>query len=408
MKIEELKLKPEIQRAVKLLNFDDATLIQEKCIPLLQQGKDVVAQSNTGSGKTAAFGLPMLEKLDGGKGVQAIILTPTRELCVQVSDAIKSFSKFMPLRVATLYGGVGLEPQVESIKKSEIVVGTPGRTLDHIRRNSLKLNNVKYVVLDEADKMLEMGFIEDVEKILSFTPKQKQMALFSATMPARIYELVQKYQNNPIKIKGDIHVDKSKLRQIFYNIRPNEKFSLLVHLLKQNTNSISLVFCGTRREADVVTKNLKNNGIKAMSIHGGLTQSKRLNALEMFKKEKVTVLVATDVAARGLDIRNVTHVYNYDVPKSSEDYIHRIGRTARAGEDGDAITLLCERDYENFDRVLSDRSIQIEKIEPPKTDRANFIRGGLESENRFSNKYMGQRRNFKGSNSRAKRGNQRR
>ena len=405
MKIEELKLKPEIQRALKELHFEEATTVQEKCIPLLQQGKDIVAQSKTGSGKTAAFGLPMLEKLEGGKGIQAIILTPTRELCVQVSDAIKSFSKYTPLRVATIYGGVGLEPQVDSIRKSEIVVGTPGRTLDHISRNSLKLNQIKYVVLDEADKMLEMGFIEDVEKILSFTPKQKQVALFSATMPARIYELVEKYQNHPVKIRGDIHVDKSKLRQAYYNIRSNEKFSLLVHLLKQDTNNVSLVFCGTRREADVVTKNLKNNGIKAMSIHGGLTQSKRLNALEMFKKEKVTVLVATDVAARGLDIRNVTHVYNYDVPKSSEDYIHRIGRTARAGEDGDAITLLSDRDYENFDRVLSDRSIQILKLDVPQTEKAKFVRGVEESPRTFRG---GPRRNFSSSSFRGRRQGSRR
>jgi ATP-dependent RNA helicase DeaD len=365
MKFEELKLRPELLRSVKELGFAETTEIQEKCIPVIMSGKDIVGQSQTGSGKTAAFGLPMLNTLNAGNGVQAIILTPTRELCVQVYDALKSFSKYTYTRIACVYGGVSIGPQIDDLKRADIVVGTPGRTLDHLDRRSLSLDKVKYFVLDEADKMLEMGFIDDIRTILKHTPRDRQSLMFSATIPTQIKGIIAQHFHNPVYIKGQARVDVGFLRQVYYSIQPNEKFSLLVHLLKAE-HGISLIFCATRQEVDLVASNLTNNGVKALAIHGGLTQAKRLHVVDMLKKEHVRIVVATDVAARGLDIRNITHVFNYDLPKTADEYIHRIGRTARAGEKGDAITLLTHADYDKFGKIQSDRTLKIERLEPPR------------------------------------------
>ena len=375
MKFEELNLKPELLKAVLHMGFVDTTEIQSKCIPTIMGGKDLVGQSQTGSGKTAAFGLPILNSVVPGKGIQAIILTPTRELCVQIHDTMRTMGKFTGLRFASIYGGVGIGPQFDDLRKADIVIGTPGRVIDHLDRGSMKLDNVKFFVLDEADRMLEMGFIDDILNILKHTPRNRQSLMFSATMPGPIRTIIQRYFNNPIYIKGQTKVDTSLLKQVYYNINPEEKFSLLLYLLKKDLN-VSLVFCATRQEVDVVTRNLAREGVKAMAIHGGLTQNKRLQVVEMLKKEQITVLVATDVAARGLDIRNVTHVFNYDVPKNSEEYTHRIGRTARAGESGDAITLLTQKDYNNFSNVLSDRAIKINKESLPHFPTIKFDRSG--------------------------------
>jgi ATP-dependent RNA helicase DeaD len=375
MKFEELKLRPELLKAVAGMGFVETTEIQEKCIPTILSGKDIVGQSNTGSGKTAAFGLPILNNVLQGKGIQTIILTPTRELCVQIHEQMKIMGKFTGLRFASVYGGVGIGPQFDELKRAEIVIGTPGRIMDHMERGSLKLDHIKFFVLDEADRMLEMGFVDDILMILKHTPKNRQSLMFSATMPAPIRAIIQKHFNNPVYVKGQVHVDTSLLKQVYYNIRPEEKFSLLLFLLKRDEN-ISLVFCATRQEVDVVTRNLAREGVKAMAIHGGLTQNKRLQVVEMLKKEHITVLVATDVAARGLDIRNITHVYNYDVPKNSDEYTHRIGRTARAGEKGQAVTLLTQKDYNNFSSVLSDRTIKVNKEIMPKFPMIKFERNG--------------------------------
>ncbi len=374
MEIKDLKLSPHLLRALEVLEFTHPTQIQERAIPEILQGKDIFGHSSTGSGKTAAFGLPILEKIHPGKGLQSLILTPTRELCVQVTEALRSFAKFTAVKITSVYGGVGIEPQIHAIRTADIVVGTPGRILDHMKRKTLNLNNIKFLVLDEADKMFEMGFVDDVEEIISYTPKERQTLLFSATVPASVHRLVKKHLKSPITIKSEIYVDKSLLKQVYYVIKPFEKFSLLVHLLKKNPEGLVLVFCGTRRTADTVARNLFNNGVHAMAIHGGLTQNRRSYALESLKSKKVNVLVATDVAARGLDIKNVSHVYNYDVPKTSDEYIHRIGRTARAGENGDAVTLLSEQDYDNFNRVLSDRTLNIHKESVPVFEKVTFER----------------------------------
>ena len=374
MEIKDLKLNPHLLKALDELGFISPTHIQEKCIPEILQGKDVFGHSSTGSGKTAAFGLPILENIHSGSGLKALILTPTRELCVQVTEALRSFAKHTHIKINSVYGGVGIEPQIHAIKSADIVVGTPGRILDHIERKTIILSKIKFLVLDEADKMFEMGFVDSVEQIIGYTPKERQTLLFSATVPPSVHKLVKKHLKSPIIIKSQIHIDKSLLKQLYYVIKSYEKFSLLIHLLRKNPNGLALIFCATRRETDIVARNLLNNGIQAMPIHGGLTQNRRLHAIDSIKSRKVNVLVATDVAARGLDIKNISHVYNYDVPKTPDEYIHRIGRTARAGENGDAVTLLCEQDYDNFNSVISDRSLDIRKEVTPSFERAIFSR----------------------------------
>lgn len=380
MKFEELNLRPELHKAVHRMGFVDATEIQAKCIPVVLSGKDMVGQSQTGSGKTAAFGLPILNTIEAGHGVQAIILTPTRELCVQVHDIMRQMAQFMKIRIASVYGGVGIGPQIDELKRAEIVVGTPGRVMDHLERRTLDLSKTRYFVLDEADRMLEMGFIDDIKQILRSVPKDRQSLMFSATMPSPIKTIVQHEFKNPIFITGQTQVDTKLLKQIYYNLNPNEKFAVLVHLLKEK-QGVALIFCATRHEVDLVNDNLKKQGVKSVSIHGGLTQSKRLNVVDMIKNEKVRVLVATDVAARGLDIRNITHVFNYDLPKTPEEYTHRIGRTARAGDAGEAITLLTHADYDNFSRVLANRSIKITRMETPKYVPIKFERMQQRSHN---------------------------
>jgi len=373
MEFEKLNLHPDLMKSVNRLGYKEPTPIQEKCIPLIKDGKDVVGQSLTGSGKTAAFGLPMLEKVVKGKGLQALVLTPTRELCVQVCDAIAGFGQFMRIHVTPVYGGVGLQPQIDAMKTAEIVVGTPGRILDHLERRTIDLHNVGYLVIDEADKMFEMGFIEDVERIISQTPKSRQTMLFSATMSTMVLNLVNKHLKSPVVVREKIHVDKSLLRQLYYEVPMYDKFSLLVHLLKHKTAELAIVFCGTRHEVDIISRNLKVQGVDVMAVHGGLSQNKRSYAVDALKKSNISVLVATDVAARGLDISNISHIYNYDVPKTPEEYVHRIGRTARAGHKGEAITILTERDHENFRRVLSDRTLQIYKENMPSFQRVRFV-----------------------------------
>ncbi|MAF34574.1 helicase SNF2 [Candidatus Woesearchaeota archaeon] len=371
MSIDSIQLKPELNQAVKKEGFTEWTTIQEKCIPLILEGKDVVGKSKTGSGKTAAFCLPVLNKLQPGK-LQVLVLTPTRELCSQVADVFQNFGKTVGVNVVQVYGGVGYEPQEHGIQTSEILVGTPGRVLDHIERGTLNLETVKWLILDEADRMFEMGFIEDVERIISDVSSDRQTLLFSATVGEHIYKLAEKHLRDPVTIKGEDKVDHSQLKQEYFVVDRREKFSALVHFLREKTDGLALVFCATRREASLVAKNLQNNKVKAMGIHGGMTQNKREHALQSLHDAKIQVLVATDVAARGLDIKDVTHVYNYDVPPTSDEYIHRIGRTARAGESGDAVTLLSERDYDNFNNVLEDATLKIQRGDLPKFNKVAF------------------------------------
>lgn len=360
MKFSELNINEKITKALHEMGFNELTEIQEKCIPALIEGKDLIGQSMTGSGKTAAFGVPILNKIEKEKRLQALVLAPTRELALQVCETLQKFSKYCGARVTVVFGGVSLEPQVSAIASSHIVVGTPGRILDHMRRGTLRLNNIKMLVLDEADRMFDMGFIDDIRTIISQTPVNRQTILFSATMPDEIVNIAKTYMKSPVKIKTQHQISKHLLKHYYYDVKQEDKISLLVHLIKKEKPVLAIVFCATRNITDFVEKNLVSSGVHARAIHGGLTQQRRMDIMSHFNHGKINVLVATDVAARGLDIMNVSHIFNYDIPNSAEDYTHRVGRTARFGKTGKALSLLSLRDHETFRRVL--RHIEIEKV----------------------------------------------
>ena len=370
----ELGLSREFVSVLEKDKITTPSEIQEKTIPLVLAGRDVIGGSATGSGKTIVFASGIIENLEKNGNVQALILTPTRELAEQVANTISKLSRYKKLNVLPIYGGVDIRNQIRLLKNTDIVVGTPGRILDHLSRETLNLAGVKFLVLDEGDRMFDMGFQFDVEKILKKCPKKRQTMLFSATISLEMDHLTEKYTQKPVEISVESHVDASKLKQVFYDIPDGLKFSLFVHLLKEENVKLVMVFCSTRRNVDFVTNNLRNLNINAKAIHGGLNQGKRHKVLEEFnEKGGVNVLVCTDVAARGLDIKNVSHVYNYDLPKASGEYIHRIGRTARAGKEGIAVNILCSRDYDNFSNILMDEKLKIDKAVVPHFERVRII-----------------------------------
>ncbi len=389
-----------IAKVIEEEGFEEPSEIQVKSIPPIIEGKDVIAGSATGSGKTLAFAAGIIQHSVKGNGIQALILTPTRELTVQITKELVKYSKYKHLHVVSVYGGVSINPQIDGLKIADIVVGTPGRMTDHIQRQTINLSGVNILVLDEADRMLDMGFQDDVEMIIRQCPEKRQTLLFSATITNDIADISRKYMTEPIKISAKNQVDPSKLKQVFYDTPDNMKFSLLVHLLKSEHTGLVMVFCNSRKTADFVSKNLTYARIEAQAIHGGFTQGKRERTMERFHSAKAHVLVCTDVAARGLDIKGVSHIYNYDVPRDSKDYIHRIGRTARAGKEGKAVTLLSQRDYENFSRVERDNQVKVEKLEVPQIERIQirwrekpqFGRGG----GRGGNFRKGPRRDSRG------------
>ncbi|MBI2650002.1 DEAD/DEAH box helicase [Candidatus Woesearchaeota archaeon] len=370
--ISGIHLQPELKKAFLELGFEEMTDIQKKSIPLIQEGRDVIGQSQTGSGKTAAFGFPMLEKVSHNHGIQSLVLVPTRELCEQVTSELRKFAKYKKANINSVYGGVSINPQIEHLKYADIAVGTPGRILDHLQRGTIDLRRVKILVLDEADKMFEMGFIDDVKKIISQVPKERQTLLFSATISHQVHDIVQNYMKNPARIKVQSYVEQEKMSQYFYNVNSRDKFSLLVHILKHEAPRLAIIFCATRKRVDVVETNLSRNGVRCISLHGGLSQNRRKKSMEMFHKNEAKILVASDVAARGLDIKNVSHIINYDSPKTSKEYIHRIGRTARAGKEGKVISLISEPDHDNFRNVLGDRSIVVQQLQSPEFQRVPF------------------------------------
>jgi superfamily II DNA/RNA helicase len=351
-KFKQLGISEHTLEAIGKLGFEDPSEIQEKSIPLVLEGKDVIAGASTGSGKTLAFGTGVIHNAKPDFGIQGLILTPTRELAEQITRELKKFTGNKKLRITAIYGGMSMLRQIEELKKAEIVVATPGRLLDHLSRRNLNLEQIKTLVLDEADRMFDMGFKDDVEKIIGQCPKQRQTLLYSATISNEIVTLAEKHMNNPVEVSAEVHVDPEKLSQIYYDISDGLKFSLLKHLLSEEKSELVMVFCNTRRNVDFVSNNLKEMGIEALPIHGGFTQDKRNKIMKVFHSSKVHVLVCTDVAARGLDIKNVTHVYNYDIPNEAKEYVHRIGRTARAGEEGKVINIITSRDYDNFSSVL--------------------------------------------------------
>ncbi|MEK6969909.1 MAG: DEAD/DEAH box helicase [Nanoarchaeota archaeon] len=377
---EELKIKPELARALKDEGIVEPTAIQYRTIPLVLAGKDLVGISETGSGKTACFGIPLLEKVQPKKGVQGLILAPTRELAIQISGELKKWSKYLNLKTAIVFGGVGIEPQIRAIAESEIVVGTPGRLLDHLNRRTLNLSKINYFVLDEADKMVEMGFIEDIERILSASPRNRQIILFGATISSEIDYLKKKYMHDVVVEETEVQVKKDLLKQYYYDVQTHEKFSLLVHLLKKEKTGRVIIFCSKRSTVELVNQNLREQGIKSEMIHGKMTQNKRMTVIERFNKGKIDYLVASAVASRGLDIKDVTHVFNYDLSQDPQEYIHRIGRTARAGESGKAITLLSSQDHDAFRAIFSRYDIGAEELPREDFPKLKF-QTGMQSRN---------------------------
>jgi len=372
MNFKELGVKESIVKALEEQQITEATSIQEQAIPLALAGKNVIGMSRTGSGKTAAFGIPILDSIQRGNGIQALVLTPTRELAVQISREFQKWSKYNKVNICTIYGGVAIGPQTRDIKRADVIVGTPGRVLDHIGRGNMDLSKISTAVLDEADKMVEMGFIQDVERIFNETPDGRQVLLFGATLSEEIGRLKRKYMPQSEVAKAELQVEKDLLEQYYYNVMPHEKFSLLVHLLKKEKTNQAIIFCSTRATVDVVSRNLKRQNLDSVSLHGKMTQGRRLKVLEEFNAGKRAVLVASAVAARGLDINDVSHVFNYDLSKDPQEYIHRVGRTARAGNKGKAITLLAPKDHSAFSDINKRYPIHIKKLENPKFDRLHF------------------------------------
>ncbi|MBD3310665.1 DEAD/DEAH box helicase [Candidatus Woesearchaeota archaeon] len=368
---ERFGLSHELMAMIKDMGFDTPTKIQELSIPHILKRKDVIGESATGSGKTLAFGCGIVENVIPGKGIQALVLTPTRELTQQVEGFLKKMSRC--LKMTTVYGGVSLENQVEELKSADVVVATPGRLLDHLQRGTIDLSQIKVFVLDEADRMFDMGFIDDVEKIISQCPRERQNLFFSATISTKVRELADKHINNPEMVSGIKMVDPHKLKQVYYDVPRNLKIALLIQVLSKEEEGLVMVFCNSRRNVDFVTKNLKLHKINAIAIHGGYSQNKRNKTMQTFDQGKATVLVCTDVAARGLDIDNVKQVVNYDIPRDSNDYVHRIGRTARAGEEGMVVNILCDYDHDNFSRIFRDFDFVIEKMQRPYLKKVRIL-----------------------------------
>ena len=375
MLFEELNINKELVQGLKEMGLTEPTDIQVKAIPLIKQGKDVISISKTGSGKTTAFGVPILENIVHGHGVQYLVIAPVRELAVQIAKEFKKFGKHIRFSVAAVYGGASINPQIEAIERADIVVGTPGRLLDHLENHKLDLSGIKCVVLDEADKMVEMGFIQDIRRILNKTPKNRQMLLFGATLSNEIEILKREYMHTPVTAQTQSHVGEEYLEQYYYDVKHQEKFSLLVHLLKKEQKGLSIIFCSTRSTVEAITKNLKDNGIRAEMIHGKLSQNRRLKVIEDFHKGTPNVLVASAVAARGLDIKDVTHIFNYDLSEDPQEYVHRVGRTARAGKSGKAITLLSERDHEVFREILHRYPVNVKELPLVEFERISFNSG---------------------------------
>ena len=344
VRFEEMGLSEEIQKAVRYMGFEEASPIQAKAIPAMISGIDLIGQAQTGTGKTAAFGIPILEKVDPKlKKLQAIVLCPTRELAIQVADEIRNLSRYMHgIKVLPIYGGQDIVKQIRSLKSgTQIVIGTPGRVMDHMRRKTMKLDFVHTVVLDEADEMLNMGFREDIEFVLSGVPEERQTVLFSATMPKPIMEITKKFQNNAKVIK----VTKKELtvpniEQYYYDVKPKKKEEVLSRLLDIYSPRLSVVFCNTKKQVDLLVNALLGRGYFAAGLHGDMTQEQRDRVIQGFRTGKTEILVATDVAARGIDVDEVEAVFNYDLPQDDEYYVHRIGRTGRAGREGRAFSFV--------------------------------------------------------------------
>lgn len=352
IKFEDLGLSAKVLEAIHKKGFEEPSPIQALTIPvMLRDDTNIIAQAQTGTGKTAAFGLPLIERIKPDAGhVQALILAPTRELAIQVSEELNSLKGNSSLQVIPVYGGQSIDQQLRRLRRGvDIVVGTPGRVIDHLHRKTLKLEKIQYLVLDEADEMLNMGFLEDMEEIMKYSNPEKRTLLFSATMPAKIKSLARKYMGDYelLAVKQQ-QVTANLTEQIYYEVKVSDKFEALCRIIDIEEDFYGLVFCKTKNDVDSVTSHLIDRGYDADAIHGDILQSKREKILDKFKKQKINILVATDVAARGIDVNNLTHVINYSIPHDPEAYVHRIGRTGRAGNQGTAITFISPSEYKKL------------------------------------------------------------
>ncbi len=362
----DLGLSETTLKALAKKGYIEPTEIQEKTIPLLLEGKrDVIGESQTGSGKTASFALPIIEKASTSKNVQAIILVPTRELALQVAKEFESLRGDKKIYSLAVYGGTSIRDQLRQLNRGvQVVVGTPGRTLDLIRRKALNLRSVKFAVLDEADEMLNMGFIEDIETILNSTAEDKRMLLFSATMPRQIVGIAKKFMHKPVHVKLERSQSSLKIEEMYYNVMARDRFELIRRIVDLNEDFYGIIFCNTKVNVDSVTNQLLNSNYKAAALHGDISQPQREKILLQLRKKQITILVATDVAARGIDVNDLTHILNFSLPQSPESYTHRIGRTARAGKKGIAITFLIpsEKGKLKFIERIIKRTIEKKEI----------------------------------------------
>ncbi|XXM71554.1 DEAD/DEAH box helicase [Lysinibacillus sphaericus] len=372
-KFSDLNLSASTLKSIKRMGFEEATPIQASTIPAGLEGKDIIGQAQTGTGKTTAFGIPMIEKIDmKNPNVQALVIAPTRELAIQVSEELYRIGSDKRARVLSVYGGQDIQRQIRAMKKNpHIIVGTPGRLLDHIKRRTLKLDNVETLVLDEADEMLNMGFIDDIESILETVPSTRQTLLFSATMPDPIRRIAERFMTEPelIKVKSK-EVTVSNIEQYFTKVTEKEKFDVLSRLIDVQSPELAIVFGRTKRRVDELSRALSIRGYLAEGIHGDLSQARRMTVLKKFKEGRIDILIATDVAARGLDISGVTHVYNFDIPQDPESYVHRIGRTGRAGKKGMSITFVTPREMGYLRVVEQTTKKKMMGLKPPSQNEA--------------------------------------
>jgi ATP-dependent RNA helicase DeaD len=365
MTFNEFNLKDLLQKAIDEAGFKEPSPIQEQAIPFVLAGRDIVGQAHTGTGKTAAFGLPILNNMKGNSGVEAVVIVPTRELAMQVSDELYRFGKFLGVNTATVYGGQAYARQIKLIENAGIIVATPGRFLDLLRGNKIDIKP-DYVILDEADEMLDMGFLDDIKEIFTFLPKERQTLLFSATMPLAIKNLAKTILNNPEFItltKSD--VTNAKITQTFYVVDERERDDALIRLYDYKNPTKSIIFCRTKKEVDRLSTFMVSQGFMAKGLHGDMEQRQREEAIRAFKTSKLEILIATDVAARGLDVNDVSHVFNYHLPFDSESYVHRIGRTGRAGKEGIAVSIVTPHEFRMLQKIEKSIGTKLEaKIVP--------------------------------------------
>ncbi|MGD9890249.1 MAG: DEAD/DEAH box helicase [Dehalococcoidia bacterium] len=364
-----LNLSAEVRRAIDELGFEEPSPVQAQAIPYLMAGRDLIAQAMTGTGKTAAFGIPLAERLDpAGDAIQGVVLAPTRELAVQVAEQIYRLARHRGLRVVPIYGGQPIERQLRALRAGvQIVVATPGRLMDHMRRGSVDLSRVRMIVIDEADEMLNMGFLEDIEYVLSKLPAERQTALFSATMPDPIRRLAGQYLRDPATVQfgSPRGVTVPAIEQRYYEVPGRHKFEALVRVLDVEQPGMAIIFCGTKRAVDEVAERLPSRGYRVESLHGDMSQVQRDRAIRTFREGRAEVLVATDVAARGIDVEQVSHVINYDLPQDPEYYVHRIGRTGRAGRGGEALTFVAPWEMREFRLIERTVGARIQRAEIP-------------------------------------------